>query len=167
MSKASQGNVMPETTRKALREYLNSPEGAAFTLETAKRCAEVKKKTFYTCRNCKVRNEVDIEDSRGSIAALTFMHEYSVGKPERDAEVLDTSKHLEDMTEREREALRVIVYAKLGEFLDDTRELVTRARAGDTEAISACLDLLDPGTKLPWRPALRSSSQRRRSRARV
>jgi hypothetical protein len=35
MSKPKEGTV-PETTRKALRDYLDSQEGAEFTLETAK-----------------------------------------------------------------------------------------------------------------------------------
>ncbi len=143
MTKPREGAV-PETTRKALREYLNSAEGAAFTLDTAKRCAQVTKKCWYTCSNCKTRNEVEIDDSRGSIAALSFMHEYSVGKPERDTETVDMAKRLEDMTEREVEALRVQVYGKLGKVLESTRELVRKARGGNQEAIDACLDMIDP-----------------------
>ncbi len=136
--------TVPETTRKALREYLNSAEGAEFTLETAKRCAQVMKKSWYTCSNCKVRNEVEIDDSRGSIAALAFMHEYSVGKPERDVETMDVTKRLGDMTEREREALRAQLYAKVGTVSVETKELVWRARAGDRASLDACFALLVP-----------------------
>ena len=57
---------------------------------------------------------------------------------------MKTTKRLGDMSEREREALRAQLDAKLGMVSAETKGAGAAGRAGDWVSLDACFDLLDP-----------------------
>jgi hypothetical protein len=122
LTKAEQPKIpkdLPDTSRKALRDYLNSTEGAAWVLQSLKDAADQVSVRSIQCPTCKRRFDATVPDNGARVRAIQTMHEYSVGKPEKDTEAVDSSKRLQDMTEAEREALRAQLYAKLGNQQSD------------------------------------------------
>lgn len=109
----------PESTRKALAAFLTSEKGVKWTLEKALEAAEVKKQASFVCPKCRYRSHVEITDANGSVNALKFMHEWGLTRPKDDGDALPNVKSLRDLTPKQVERLREIVYPKLKQELPE------------------------------------------------
>ena len=88
-------------------------------MEIAKEAAQVKKKVSFQCPKCTYRSEVEIPDAHGSVNALKFMHDWGMTKPKDEDDLVPNVKSLRDLTAKQVEALRKIVYGRAARELEE------------------------------------------------
>ena len=102
-----------ESTRKALERFLTSEKGVKWTLDKVLEAAEVKKKASFACPKCQYRSAVEIPDASGSVNALKFAHEWGLVKPKEDSEPLPKVNKLSDLTPKQIDKARELLYTRL------------------------------------------------------
>ena len=87
-------------------------------MDTILEASKVKKTSWVTCRNCGRKNEAEILDANAAVNAVKFAHEWGLTKPKDDGDNLPKVSRLKDLTPKQRDKLRQILYSRLAGELD-------------------------------------------------